>query len=78
MLNGAKKGSGADYAVAVSGVAGPTGGSEDKPVGTVFIGVANIQTTRVKRFQFGTDRIRNKQLTANAALNMLRLLLEQS
>ena len=76
MLRGALKASGADYSVAVSGVAGPTGGSPEKPVGTVYIGVGSKSICRIKRFQFGNHRIRNKELTANAALNMLRQLLE--
>jgi len=78
MLTGARRVSGAAYSVAVSGVAGPTGGSPEKPVGTVYIGVASDQVTRIRRFQFGTHRISNKELTANAALNMLRLLLEET
>jgi nicotinamide-nucleotide amidase len=73
MLSGTLERSGSDYAIAVSGVAGPTGGSEEKPVGTVYIGVANEQGKHVKRYQFGTERIMNKVLSAHVALNMARL-----
>lgn len=72
MLNGALKASGAEYAVAVSGIAGPTGGTEEKPVGLVYIGVGRKDDLVVKRFQFGRDRIMNKEMTAMAALNLLR------
>ncbi|MCF7796972.1 MAG: competence/damage-inducible protein A [Lentisphaeria bacterium] len=73
MLSGALSISGADYAVAVSGIAGPTGGTEDKPVGMVYIGVGRKDDFTVKRFQFGQDRVMNKEMTAMAALNLLRL-----
>ncbi|MBT3228837.1 MAG: competence/damage-inducible protein A [Candidatus Marinimicrobia bacterium] len=77
MLNGTLQKSGADYAIAISGVAGPTGGSEEKPVGTVYIGVANNAHQNIKRFQFGKNRILNKEMSAFSALNLLRLLIEK-
>ncbi len=73
MLSGTLKNSGSDYAIAVSGVAGPTGGSEEKPVGTVYIGVADNDHQVIRRFQFGTERIMNKALSAHTALNLMRL-----
>ncbi len=73
MLSGALNNSKADYGIAVSGVAGPTGGTDDKPVGTVYIGVADKSNQVIKRFQFGTNRIMNKRMSANAGLNQLRL-----
>ncbi len=61
-----------DYAVAVSGIMGPDGGSPEKPTGTVWVAVGN-QTQRVaKKFHFRFDRQRNIQLTAINALNLLR------
>lgn len=66
-----------DYAVAVSGIAGPTGGTTDKPVGTVWIAIANEKDVFCKKYQFGTDRNRNIHMTAMAALNRLRKLIEQ-
>jgi len=77
MLSGTLANSGADYAIAISGVAGPTGGSAEKPVGTVYIGVADKQGRVIKRFQFGTNREMNKTMSAYSALNMLRLLLRE-
>jgi len=59
-------------------VAGPTGGTEEKPVGTVYIGVADIKHQNIKRFQFGKNRILNKEMSAFSALNLLRLLIEDT
>jgi len=61
-----------DYAISTSGIAGPTGGSEEKPVGTVWIAVAGPNGTTAKRFQFGHIRERNIEISAYNALNMLR------
>ncbi len=62
-----------DYAVATSGIMGPDGGSAEKPVGTVWIAVANSAGNAVaQKFHFRFDRGRNIELTANAALMMLR------
>lgn len=66
-----------DYSVAASGIAGPGGGTEDKPVGTVWIAVATPDKVISEKFLFGTNRERNIQKTANAALNMLRKELEK-
>lgn len=61
-----------DFCVATSGVAGPDGGSDEKPVGTVWIAVASKNRVFSKRFQFGTDRSRNIEISVNTALNLLR------
>jgi nicotinamide-nucleotide amidase len=73
MAEGALKNSGADHALAVTGIAGPTGGTEDKPAGTVWIALAskNAETWAQKRFSPGS-RDRFKLLTSQAALDMLR------
>ena len=60
------------YAVATSGVAGPNGGTEEKPVGTVWIAVAGQGYTVAKKYQFGHSRKQNIEISANTALNMLR------
>ena len=65
----------ADVAIAVSGIAGPGGGTSDKPVGTVWIAVAHGNKIVTKHFIFGDHRLRNIQMTANAAMNMLRKLI---
>jgi nicotinamide-nucleotide amidase len=77
MVQGALLNFKSDYAIAVTGIAGPDGGTPEKPVGTVWIGVANAKKTITKKFQFGNKRIQNIERTAVAALNMLHLLLEE-
>lgn len=61
-----------DFSIAVSGVAGPSGGTPEKPVGFVWIAVSNGKTTQTENFQFGDNRSRNIVMTANTAVNMLR------
>ena len=61
-----------DYAIATSGIMGPDGGTPGKPVGTVWIAVGNKNSATAHKFQFRFDRMRNIELTANNALNMLR------
>jgi nicotinamide-nucleotide amidase len=64
---------GCDYALATTGVAGPTGGSLEKPVGTVYVGLASADLeTIVRKFFFPTDRESFKQLAAQSALDLLR------
>lgn len=65
-----------DYSVSASGIAGPDGGTADKPVGTVWIAVATPDKMISEKFLFGNNRERNIQKTANAALNMLKKELE--
>jgi len=60
-----------DYSIAVSGIAGPTGGSEEKPAGTVWIAVASKNKVESKMYTFPLDRDKNILLTANYALHML-------
>lgn len=62
----------ADYALAVTGIAGPTGGSVDKPVGLVYIGLADKSNVTVTRNQFVGGRQKIRRYTVVSALNMLR------
>lgn len=64
-----------DYAIAVSGIMGPNGGTKDKPVGSVWVAVASKNIIKTKLFKFRFDRNKNIQLTSINALNMLRELI---
>lgn len=66
---------GTDFCLASSGIAGPDGGTSEKPVGTVWIAVAFKEGVFSKKFMFGNDRERNTKMSVLSALNMLRLLL---
>ena len=73
MAAGARKSVDATYGLATSGIAGPGGGSEDKPVGTVCIGLATPSAVNAQRFFLpAVDRKMNKHFFAIAALNLLR------
>jgi nicotinamide-nucleotide amidase len=72
MLTGIIGAMNVDYAIATSGIMGPDGGTKEKPVGTVWVGVANHKNIKVTKHFFRFDRRRNIELTANTALNMLR------
>lgn len=73
MAAGARRVAGATYAISTTGIAGPTGGSQEKPVGTVCIGVATPAGAEAHRYVFPfRDRDRNKMLFAMTALDLLR------
>lgn len=78
MVEGALKRFKSDLAIAVTGVAGPSGGTPEKPVGTVWIAVANINKMVVKKLTFGDKRQQNIERSAISALNMLNTLLRES
>ena len=72
MAEGAREKLGADFAIAVTGIAGPTGGTRVKPPGTVFIALASAAGTVVERKLNSCGREQFKDLTAQQALEMLR------
>lgn len=72
MIKGGLAKTDADIAISISGIAGPGGGTSDKPVGTVWIAVGNSKKIVAKKHLFTKDRIRNIQYSATYALIMLR------
>jgi nicotinamide-nucleotide amidase len=64
---------GTDFSIAVSGIAGPGGGTTEKPVGTTWIAIASMHETIARKFMFGEHRGRNIRKASLSALNMLRL-----
>lgn len=76
MVNGVRERLQTDYAIAVSGIAGPGGGSDEKPVGTVVIGVCSERSILVTRYHFIGDRGQVIGRSANAAFEMLRQLMK--
>ena len=71
MARGARKVLGADIAVSVSGIAGPGGGTLDKPVGTVWVGLSTPSGEEARHFVWEGDRVRNKYLSSEAALQFV-------
>ncbi len=72
MAEGIRKRTGASVGIGITGIAGPGGGTEEKPVGIVFIAVADEHGTEVREFRFPGDRDRVRLLSSQFALEMLR------
>jgi nicotinamide-nucleotide amidase len=72
MAEGARKRARSTYALATTGIAGPSGGTKEKPVGTVYVALADANETKVKGLFFPSDRETFKQLVAQVAFEMLR------
>lgn len=72
MAANGKKILGVDYCLSTTGVAGPSGGSPEKPIGLVWVGLAGPNGTFAKQFRFGDNRQRNLEMTVLSAMNWLR------
>jgi nicotinamide-nucleotide amidase len=72
MATGCRNLLGSDYVLSVTGVAGPAGGSEEKPVGTSYIGLASAHASYARKFNFGTKRDSGRTRATYAAMEMLR------
>ncbi len=72
MAEGVRRRLGADYGIATTGISGPDGGSEEKPLGLVHVALAQAGDTHAESFVFPLDRIRHRQLVAQVALDWLR------
>lgn len=77
MANGAINRYKSNYSIAVSGIAGPDGGTPEKPVGTVWIAVANSTKVITRKFEFGSRRIQNIERSVISGLTMLFKLLKE-
>lgn len=78
MLSGLQESSGADLCAAISGIAGPSGATPEKPLGTVWMGVLLNGNMTILEKHFSNDRIRNIHLSAQVLFNMIRLVLIDS
>jgi len=72
MAKGIRERTGSDFAIATSGIMGPDGGTPEKPVGTVWVGLSAADREAASHFQFRFDRQRNTELAATHGLNALR------
>ena len=72
LADGARKVFNSDYAISITGIAGPSGATEHLPIGSIWIGVAGPESTHAKLFRFSTDRQRNITMASLSALNWLR------
>ncbi len=72
MARGIQQSSGADLALSITGIAGPDGGTPEKPVGTVFIGIATPYECIIRRFHFSGNREQIQELTTTTSLDMVR------
>jgi nicotinamide-nucleotide amidase len=77
MAQGVRTLLGANIGVSTTGIAGPTGGTPDKPVGTIWVGYADAQGDHARRLQFVKDRTVNKELFSTSALEMIRRQLQR-
>jgi nicotinamide-nucleotide amidase len=72
MADGIRRAARTDIGLSTTGIAGPLGGTPDKPVGTVWIGIADREGTLALRFNFGEGRTRVKERASQAAMELVR------
>jgi nicotinamide-nucleotide amidase len=72
MAAAARRITGTTYGVSLTGIAGPTGGTAEKPVGLVFVALSTADGVRVRRFQFGKDRHFNREIASQRAIDLVR------
>jgi nicotinamide-nucleotide amidase len=72
MARGIRERAGTTYGIGITGIAGPGGGSEEKPVGLVYIALADAQGSKARKLMFPGDRQFIRTLSVNAALDILR------
>lgn len=77
MAKGIKKAANADIAVSITGIAGPTGGTPEKPVGLVYVGIAYNNSCHVKKLNLTGDRNKIRNYTTIAALNLIRKTIQE-
>ena len=75
MAKNVKKIASSDYGIGITGIAGPSGGTQKKPIGTVFISVAGPNKIITKKFNFNGSRLQIKRKSALKALSLLKSLL---
>ena len=78
MLQGIRHKASSDYAIAISGIAGPNGGSAEKPIGTVYIGILSPLKTVVQRYHFEGERETIQDAAVTQAIRLLEENLEKS
>ncbi|HDO19634.1 MAG TPA: CinA family protein [Thermoplasmatales archaeon] len=76
MAEGIRNTAKVDIGISTTGIAGPGGGTKEKPVGLVYVAISTRDKTIVRRFLFNGDRLRNKESACEAALSMLLAILE--
>ena len=76
MVEGVRKKTQADIGISTTGISGPTGKTDQKPLGLVYIGLSNKNISKVKKFTFAFNRDIHRKITSYIALHMLKLMVE--